>query len=289
MRTLRHLVILSLVVVVAVFLAAPSAMAKKALTEDELDLITAAGQPVIVTGGTGTITFSDTSNFSMLLPTDAQSGLQALSLNNLVGENQLANAFNIQSTFGAPQGNQENTITQSWGSTKDLTFGFASVAGVSAPGGDGGDADAFGASGCGLAGSVKCGINYSKGGTATGGNGGNGSTSQGVLGVAVLSEYSDVNISGEGAISVDLNPVFSMTLDTTSQSNLAALIVNNVVGMNQVANALNISGGVLTMNSAGAGWVLGSNGMAMTLQSNTINQFRGTPYSRPAPPAIVGP
>ena len=100
MRTLRHLVILSLVVVVAVFLAAPSAMAKKALTEDELDLITAAGQPVIVTGGTGGVTFSDTSNFSMLLPTDAQSGLQALSLNNLIGENQLANAFNIMSISG---------------------------------------------------------------------------------------------------------------------------------------------------------------------------------------------
>jgi hypothetical protein len=288
MRTLRHLVILSLVVVVAVFLAAPSAMAKKALTEDELDLITAAGQPVIVTGGTGTITFSDTSNFSMLLPTDAQSGLQALSLNNLVGENQLANAFNIQSgLFGS--GTQENTVTQSWGSTKDLTFGFASVAGVSAPGGDGGDADAFAASGCGMAGSVKCGINYSKGGTATGGNGGNGSTSRGVLGVAVLSEYSDVNISGTGDISVDINPVFSMTLDTTSQSNLAALFVNNVVGMNQVANAMNLSSSTIQMDRAGAGYILAGGNQGITSQTNTINQFRGTPYSRPAPPAIVGP
>ena len=105
----------------------------------------------------------------------------------------------------------------------------------------------------------------------------------------MLSEYSDVNISGTGAISVDINPVFSMTLDTTSQSNLAALIVNNVVGMNQVANALNIAGGSVPLNNAGPGMLSGSNFATTNTQSNTINQFRGTPYSRPLAPVVIGP
>jgi hypothetical protein len=75
MRTLKHLVILSLVAFVAVFVAAPSALAKKALSEDEMDLITAAGQPKIIQTGTGEITFFDGPVNSLILGTDSQSSL----------------------------------------------------------------------------------------------------------------------------------------------------------------------------------------------------------------------
>jgi len=293
MRTLRQIVILSLVVLVAVFLAAPSAMAKKQLTENELDMVTAAGEPMVINGGLiGSITYTDGSTFSMTLPTGAQTGLQALTLNNVVGELQLANAFNVQSAVQDLSGGQTNTITQSWGATKDLTASFATVAGVTAAagnGGNGGDSEA--SSGCGTgSGTAKCAGNVAKASAGgDGGAGGAGSTSPGKIAGAVTSQYGDVIITGggvSGSIYVDVDPVFAMTLDTTSQSNLLALVVNNIVGMSQVANATNISGAGVTLVPLAIG-PTSSNGRAA--QANTINQFRGTPYSRPLAPVVFSP
>jgi hypothetical protein len=186
MRTLKHLVILSLVVVVAVFLAAPSAMAKKQLTEDELDLITAAGEPMVI-DAQGDVDYIDEATFTLTLGTAAQSSLQALTLNNVVGESQLANAFNIQAATGTVSNTkQTNDITQSWGSTLDYTFGFKTVAGVK--GGDGGDGG----------GNLICAKGGKCNGIATldannaGGNGG--AAAQGVIAGAVTSAYADVII-----------------------------------------------------------------------------------------------
>lgn len=289
---MKKLVIMSLVVLVAVFLAAPSAMAKKQLTEDELEMITAAGQPMIIEGGTGSINYTDTSAFDILLPTGAQENLMTLVLNNVVGENQLANAFNIQSSTATTSGTQENTITQSWGATRDVSAAFATVAGVAATAAahaDGGDAIVAN-----VCIDAKCGIQYGKAGNA--GNGAAAAAAAAVRGVimgAVLSQYADVIITGDrgvsGDIFADVNPVFTMTLDETSQAGLLALVVNNVVGMNQVANAFNIASGSFTYNPAGGGFILGATQGVTTGQTNTINQFRGTPFSRPAAPIVVGP
>jgi len=288
MRTLRHLVILSLVVLVAVFLAAPSAMAKKQLTEDELDMVTAAGEPMVITA-TDAVTYTDGSTFSLTLPSDAQKGLETLTLNNLVGELQIANAYNIQTSAASITGTQTNTITQSWGATHDLTASFASVAGVSA-GNGGAGGSSLAAAGCvntGATGTAKCaGQVASAGAGGAGGNGGNGAS--GVLAGAVTSDYADVIIAG-ATVNVDVDPVFSMTLDSTSQQGLLALVINNVVGMSQVANALNISAANVNMNPAAGGFLPGATQNVATTQVNTINQFRGTPYSRPLAPVLFSP
>jgi len=287
---MKKLVIMSLVVLVAVFLAAPSAMAKKQLTNDELEMITAAGEPMIISGGSGTIFYTDTSSFDMLLPTDAQDKLMALVVNNLVGELQVANAFNIESAQGDLEGNQENIITQSWGATKDVSFGFATVAGATAVGGAGGAGGSASASSS-CASGAKCGIQYNKGGTGgAGGKGGDANAARGVIAAAVLSWYADVIISGTGDINVDVNPVYAMTLDTTSQAGLMALVVNNIVGMSQVANAINIESGALQYNPAGSGFLAPTALQADGSQKNTINQFRGTPFSKPSVvPVVIGP
>jgi hypothetical protein len=277
MRTLKHLVILSLVVFVAVFIAAPSAMAKKALSEDELDLITAAGQPKIIQTGSGNISFSDSPVDTLNLASDSQKSLAALVLNNIAGEVQIANALNV-TTIGTQAGilSQANTITQSWGATKDWTS--ASVRGVSASaaGGPGGSASGNTVT-CG-----KCGIN--KAGNAIGGAGGNASasTSPGVL--KILTKYADDIVeTGTGDITVNQNGVQTLALESGSQQTLSALVVNNIVGLSQVANAINILAQSVLMNSGGQ--TLNGTFIAVgQTQSNTINQFRGTPFSRPASP-----
>ena len=275
MRTLRHLVILSLVVLVAVFLAAPSAMAKKKLSEDDMELITAAGQPKIVQAGSGSILFTDTSTFLLDLAPTSQTALQALTVNNVAGELQLANALNIQSAVQDITGSQTNTITQSWGATKDWTAsttaatgGVASVV-VNV-------ASVNQTSSCG-----KCGLN--KGNSYTGPVITNNVTANGQPATnKILTKYADDIIESEtGNVTVDQNPVFTLMLETGSQTTLSALAVNNVVGISQLANAINIaSAGVVFVPLA----IGPSSANGRNTQANTINQFRGTPYNRPPSP-----
>jgi len=288
MKSLRYVVIIGLVALVAVFLAAPSAMAKKQLTEAELDMVTAAGEPTVITASL-TITYSDSTGTTLMIPTNAQTGMQALEVNNLVGEQQLANALNVESTSGAAGASQRNRITQSWGATHDISSSFMTVAGVSVPGTS---APAIGgssiAAACGLSGSNHC-----DGLITQSGNGGNaiastspGSVKSGKILASVLSDYGDVILTSTGGSVTDtVDPSYSLLLEAGAQNNLLALVVNNVSGMSQLANATNIAGGVLTYNNAGNGFINGAQNVSATAsQSNTINQFRGTPYSRPAAP-----
>jgi hypothetical protein len=276
MRTLKHLVILSLVAFVAVFVAAPSALAKKALSEDEMDLITAAGQPKIIQTGTGSITFTDSPVNTLSLGTDAQRTLTALVLNNVAGEVQLANAINI-TVVGFQNGilGQANTITQSWGATKDWTS--ASVAGVSATAAASAAASASSSAVC-----SKCGIVRSGNAAASTSAAAAASTSPGVL--KVLTKYADQIIETvSGNVFVDQNGTQTLSLDSTSQQQLAALVVNNVVGLSQVANAVNVLANQTLFNVGGLTLNATFNANGQT-QTNTINQFRGTPFSRPASP-----
>jgi hypothetical protein len=262
MRNFKHLVIFGVVVVVAVFLAAPSAMAKKAMNEAELDLITAAGQPTIVQAvgsSVGVAVLIDVRDTELTIGDTAQTNLTALALNNVAGENQLANALNIMGAPGsAVSANQKNEITQSWGSVKDI--GAVTVpAGVAGDGGDIGK--------CVMA---TC---NSSGGSA------NGSSS-------VLTASADHIVHAEAlgadgvAVAVDFQaPVTDLFIGGTAQQALVALVVNNVSGMNQVANAINISGG--NIGFAGGLSVVGAGGATAATQSNNITQYRGTPLTRP--------
>jgi hypothetical protein len=276
MRTLKHLVILSLVAFVAVFVAAPGALAKKALTEDEMDLITAAGQPKIIQTGTGDITFTDSPVNTLSLGTDAQRTLTALVLNNVAGEVQLANALNI-TVVGFQNGilSQDNTITQSWGATKDWTA--SSVAGVSATAASSAAASASSAATC-----SKCGINRAGNAAASTAAAAAASTSPGVL--KVLTKYADQIVETvSGDVFVEQNGNQTLSLDSGSQQQMAALVVNNVVGLSQVANAVNVLANQTLMNVGGTtlNAAFFANGQS---QANTITQYRGTPFSRPAAP-----
>ena len=276
MRTLKHLVILSLVVFVAVFVAAPSAMAKKALSEDEMDLITAAGQPKIIQTGTGDITFTDSPVNTLSLGSTSQTSLTALVLNNVAGEVQLANALNVAAvSFQNGILNQANTITQSWGATKDWTA--SSVAGVSATAAASAAASASSSASC-----SKCGINRAGNAAASTAAAAAASTSPGVL--KVLTKYADQIVETvSGDVFVEQNGVQTLSLDGTSQQTLAALVVNNVVGLSQVANAVNVMAQSILMNVGGTTL----NGAFIAVgqtQTNNITQYRGTPFSRPAAP-----
>jgi len=215
MRTLKHLAIFAVVVLVAVFLAAPSAMAKKQLAEDELELIT------------------------------------ALTLNNVVGENQVASGVNIGAAITGTSNAQSISITQSWGAIKDL--GSVST-------------KADGGAGCTTL-TEKC-LNT---------KGGNGSTK-----IALLSALADDIVMTDGpqsSIFVNQIPQFDLALASGVQQNLAALVVNNVVGINQVASGVNIQSGNLSFLPA-----LGVNSSAGTTsgsQSIAIDQWRGVVKARP--------
>jgi len=278
MRTLKHLVILSLVVLVAVFLAAPSAMAKKALSEDELDLITAAGQPKIIQTGTGTITFTDSPVYTLSLGTNAQTQLSALTVNNIAGEVQLANGINIATIAFGNGPIQGNTITQSWGATKDWTS--ASVAGASAIVSVVATASIVATNTC-----TKCGIQRVQTGNNTITVNATATASQGIL--KILTKYADDIVeTGSGDITVYQNGLATLSLDSTSQTTLSALVVNNIVGLSQIANGINVLAASVGLNPGlPAAQFTQSTGLSSALgQTNNIIQYRGTPYSRPAAP-----
>jgi hypothetical protein len=275
---MRKLVILSIVAFVAVMVAAPSVMAKKALNEDELDMITAAGQPKIIQTGTGSITFTDTPNFSITLFEGSQTNLSALVLNNLAGELQMANAINVATFLFGVGPEQTNVITQSWGATKDWTS--SSVAGVTASATAAASASSPATASC-----YKCGVVIANAGNAAAAAAASTSAASGVI--KVLTKYADQIIETEdGDITVEQNGVSALFLDTGSQTALSALVVNNVVGLSQVANGINVMSGGVSANPGFPAFQLGAitDLRGAGAQSNTINQFRGTPYSRPAAP-----
>jgi len=254
MRTLRHLVIFALVAVVAVFLAAPSAMAKKQLGEDELELITAAGQPKIMqTEGTSApIAFTDAVEVNLAFDTQVQMNINALSLNNVAGENQLATGINIENNTVSVSGAQTVSITQSWGSIKDITAVVTS---------------SKGGTGC-ADGAEKCIL--TKGGNAS---------SKGYI----LSMMADDILHTEGDFSFITTyqyPQFDLVFAAQSQQALSALVVNNVAGQNQVATGINIEAGGLTVLAPGIS-VAGSAGLTSGAQTVNIQQWRGVPGGRP--------
>jgi hypothetical protein len=238
----------------AASLVAPSFAAKQAISDNEMDNITAAGEPTVIgtVGSNSGVSFSGTTSAAFTPGSTSQNTLTALILNNIVGENQVANGLNVTSgTAGA----QANTITQSWGSLLDSTAvtaaGGTSVAGVTCAG-------LFAVGTC---------------NTSPGSPGSAATTT-------VLTTASNVIINTVGATSpVTYNPnsQYAIALGTNSQSTLSALIVNNVAGLNQVANGVNIS--AFTTSIAPAGITLGSGSPVATNtgQTNTINQFQGVP------------
>jgi hypothetical protein len=189
-----------------------------------------------------------------------QEELTALTLNNIFGENQIANNVNIQSGDDN-SGTQTNNAMQSWGSSK----AWSSETANGAPGGP---------AACATAGIIaKC--------HATGGDASEGK-------IALLWEFADeiadaTNGSGDAIAANVVVTIVAGTFDEFAQSGLTALTVNNVFGFNQVANGLNISSGnVDTVGGTVGGAFLGT----ATNQNNTSEQWRGSPKGWNAAPTF---
>lgn len=290
MRT-KYLVIGTLVLLVAVLFAVPSVQAKSKLADDEMDLVTAAGQPTIMqVGDGGTISFSGGPTFNLTLDSNSQNLLTALTLNNIVGESQIANALNVvgNATNG---GEQTNKIQQSWGSTYDFTAVTVSAASATASAHSSDSGAAAGTQAvCGQSFdpvTAKCGY-VANHGSATAYAAAAASTSTSVVSgaFALVSAYADqIFLGGDGAsITVNEDGASNLTILSTAQQSLAALVVNNIVGQAQIANGTNIMGSSIVYGPA-SGNVLLLGGVAGLLpgtsQSNDIQQCRGTPCTRP--------
>src|SRR6185436_16244351 len=124
---------------IAAAMVSPSFAGKQAVSDAELDLVTAAGQPVIISAGAGsTVSFTAVTSIAQTIQTGSQLNLRALALNNVAGENQVANGINITGASNATALQQSNTITQSWGATSDITIVSAGAATGSLPASCGG-------------------------------------------------------------------------------------------------------------------------------------------------------
>jgi len=262
MKKLSFLVVLALVG--AMVWTLPALAAPKALTEAEMDSVTAAGQPEVLIAGSfgatggisaaGPVTLLGTLTYVFAPATSAQQELRALVVNNVIGENSVATGLNIQSAAGSSAGgSQTNVITQSWGSVVD-TGNSPSV-----PAGNGGSVSV-----------TKCIF------ATCSANGGNGSAGN------RLSIYSDEILIG-GTVYKQPTKNFEIDLAQSAQSSMAALALNNVVGINLTATGLNIMSGQINVipGTGGNASVLPNSGGLSGTQSNTINQYRGTPFSRP--------
>ena len=234
---------------IAAAMVAPSFAAKKTVSDEELDMVTAAGQPVVISAGAGSsVSFTGTVAIASDLLASSQTGIRALILNNVVGENQVHNGINVNALSGGT-GAQSNTITQSWGAILDITA-------VTAAG-----ATATSVPSCGSA--LIC-----KGSAVASAVSGT---------VRVLSKAADQIIDVGAASTVTYNPVTQIASDISndSQTNLTALIVNNVTGLNQVATGINIANGGITLDTGLLS--VSAIGGSHAGQTNAISQFRGTP------------
>jgi len=246
---------------IALVCSGPALAKKTVIPDEEMDQVTAAGQPKSAQAKSvygPAEAYND--QFNLIAPViDGQNGLTALTLNNIFGENQISNGVNIQAG-NSNEGQQINDFIQSWGSAK----AHDAVVVEGKRGGDGGDGGRANSSGL-----------ISKSNAGNGGNGGNAAPGK----IALLWEFADEISSAESKYgsATSFNHVYTniaTVFEENAQSNLTALVVNNISGFNQVANGLNISSSAI---SAG-GDSINAGGSVATGQANVIRQFRGAPY-----------
>jgi len=246
------------------------AFAAKELTDDDLDELTAAGEPKVIIAesghGTATATVTDEAVFNLVLPTDAQHGLRALTVANVVGEAQLLVNLNVLSASNSVAGtDQRNFSVQSWGST--LPILSDKVEGV--PGIDQGLC------------ATDCHANGNIGIVAAPGQ------------VKIESASADVILHAKGDLEATAflreEPVFNLVFDPNAQTDLAALFIANVVGRVQAAYNINIAAATLNLIPGDGPFAnpIGSTGPGVIKQVNSGVQFRGTPLGVGNTAAVV--
>jgi hypothetical protein len=283
-KNYRGLFLLAVVSLLVLGLAMPAVAGKKALKEldeEEMEGITAAGDPTVVVSESGDATYTDNSIFSIAFPKGAQDGLRALTVQNVVGEVQLLVNLNVLSASGDVNNtDQRNFAVQSWGST--LPVVTATVDGVSADGGDGGlVGNQGGIANENVENSPNCiGLgDCTSTITQVGGAGGNGAVAPGV--VAIGSASADVIVKADGEATMQNNPIFSLAFEEGAQTNMGALFIANIVGRAQTAFNINIASSRLNLFPSADGTQPFAepltNATGTIKQVNSGVQFRGTP------------
>jgi hypothetical protein len=284
-KNLRGFFLFAVISLLVLGLSMPAMAGKKALKEldeEEMEGITAAGDPTVVVSDSGNATYTDNSIFSIAFPEGAQDGLRALTVQNVVGEVQLLVNLNVLSASGDVNNtDQRNFAVQSWGST--LPVVTATVDGVSADGGDG--APGIDQGGVGSMNTVEnspaciglgdCNSMI----TPVGGAGGDGAVAPGV--VAIGSASADVIVKADGEATMTNNPIFSLAFEPGAQTNMGALFIANIVGRAQTAFNINIASSRLNLFPSADGTQPFAepltNATGTIKQINSGVQFRGTP------------
>ena len=266
--------------------SSPGFAAKSVIADEEMDQVTAAGEPKIAMVSKSRATRGDVyakneqlNWFSGVLKEDSQDNIKAITLNNIFGENQTATAVNINTNDG---GTQKNEINQSWGSAKAVPG--KKVDGVASSGDNNSKVKQaqFNA---------QLAANLAEKNVAVEAENENfqrndadvdqiqnHAAAQGVLSAMWMfaDEIATVdNSEGENVYATNyVDTSITGVLEGNSQSNLNALTVNNIFGLNQTATALNIASGGVAFDplDVAMGTATGLND-----QHNTINQYRGAP------------
>ncbi len=252
-------------VIIAILMVAPAVAAKKSLlTEDELDAITAAGEPTVLvaiaSAGVATITNNDDAAFALNIPQDAQKGLRALTVTNVVGEVQLLVNLNVLSAVSDVAGtDQRNFSVQSWGATlPTLSAQADGVPGIL--------------------------INPLCTTDCTGKANANIGVVAAPAQIQIASASGDVIIHAEGAngavIENNQQPAFALNFESLAQVDLASLFIANIVGRAQAAYNINIAAATLNLIPADASKPFAEpfqNATGVIKQTNSGVQFRGTP------------
>lgn len=259
------------VVLLAVAALAHPALAATTLTDDDLEQVTAAGEPQVLIAeaatGVATATFVDDAVFNLNIPTNSQQGLRALTVANVVGEAQLLVNLNVLSASGSINNtDQRNFSVQSWGSTMPLLS--ATVAGVP-----------------GISQTTTANAACTTSCTSNPLNKANGNigvvAAPGQIQIASASADEIIRASGgTGAfVSSDSQPVFNLTFSPNGQVDLSALFIANVVGRVQAAYNINIAAAALNLvpspDTPFASPTLFAVGTIKQVNSGV--QFRGTP------------
>lgn len=242
------------------------------LDDKELDKISAAGEPKVLlaeatgTAGVASVVNSDEAVFSLFIPENAQKGLRALSVANVVGEIQLLVNLNVLSAANNVAGtDQRNFSVQSWGATMPF---FASEPGAAA-----------------IVGNPACITDCSS-------SGGLAIASPGI--VVGGSASGDVIIQAKGGTSATVihneEPVFSLAFQSFAQVDLASLFIANVVGRAQAAYNINIAAATLNLVPSPEtpfATPFQNAGPGVVKQVNSGVQFRGTPLGVGNTAAVV--
>jgi hypothetical protein len=259
-------------------LALPAHAAMEVLNDDDLDSITAAGQPTVVISENGSATQKDSSIQTLNLVENAQVGLRALTIANVVGEAQLVVNLNVISVSGDIAGvDQRNFAVQSWGSTLPKLQGeMPGAPGVVNSQTQNPDCDSL----CVAGGDIKKSPDVSIGSNNTSTTTNNASAPVVKFGDA----SGDVIVDGFDNAEVLDASVATLSFEPNAQTDLAALFIANIAGRTQAAFNVNIASSTLNLfpSTDSPFSEPAASSSAVLKQTNSAVQFRGTPINAAA-------